>query len=101
MQTERRSKPRIFNPLPLRVSGVTLQGESYEFDTIARNLGSGGFCAGAPRVLQPGEQLSLEIQFALAGSHPATAPKVSARAVVLRSEALPTGRCVFAARLMR
>jgi hypothetical protein len=99
MQTERRSKPRIYVPVPLRVRGKAEGGESYEFETVARNIGAGGVCAAAPRVLMPGERLSLEIRFALAGSRPATAPVISTHGVVLRVEPLDQGRSLFVARL--
>jgi hypothetical protein len=97
MQTERRAKPRIYVPVQLRVRGRTEDGESYEFETVARNIGAGGVCATAPRVLQPGDRLLLQIRFALAGSRPATAPTIAAHGVVLRSEPLEQGRCIFAA----
>jgi hypothetical protein len=97
MQTERRSKPRMYAPVQLRVRGTAGSGESYDFETVARNIGAGGVCAAAPRVLQPGDRLSLEIRFALAGSRPATAPVILTYGVVLRSKTLAQGRCIFAA----
>ncbi len=99
MQAERRSKPRMYDPISLQVRGIGENGEAYEFQTVTCNLGAGGVCAAAPRVLQPGEHLSFSIRFALAGSHPATAPEIAACGVVLRVEPESGNlRCVFAAK---
>ncbi len=97
VDTERRKKPRICDPIPVRVRGVGPDGEHYEFDTVARNISAGGLCAPAPRVIRVGDELTFQIRFLLAGSRPAQAPTVSARGTVLRAEAHPDGTSQFAA----
>jgi hypothetical protein len=47
--------------------------------------------------MQEDERISLHIRLALAGSHPSQAPEVEARAIVLRSQTMPDGSCLFAA----
>jgi hypothetical protein len=97
MNPERRKKPRINNPVFVLVRGSDACGKGYQFNTIARNIGSGGLCASTPRIMKVGEQISLHIRFARAGSNPVDAPRVSARAAVLRVEKLLNGSYLFAA----
>jgi hypothetical protein len=95
--TERRKKPRINDPVSIIVSGSDARGKTYMFDTIARNVGSGGICASAPRIMVAGEKILLHVQFAIAGSHPPKAPVIAARAVVLRAEIQQDESYLFAA----
>ncbi len=97
MDTERRKKPRIYDPIPVRVRGVDPDGHHFEFDTVAKNISAGGLWAPAPRILRAGDELTFQIRFALAGSKPAQAPTVSTRGKVVRSEELPDGTSQFAA----
>jgi hypothetical protein len=94
---ERRQKPRINEPVPVIVRGSDGHGRTYRFNTIARDIGSGGLCASAPRIMQTGEKILLHVRFALAGSKPSQAPAIAARARVLRVEEQSNGSCVFAA----
>ncbi len=95
--SDRRRKPRIYDPIPLNVRGVGADGEPYEFETVTVNIGAGGVCALAPRTLRAGEVIFLSIRFLHAGSAPPHAPKVAARATVQRAEELPGGLFQFAA----
>jgi c-di-GMP-binding flagellar brake protein YcgR len=97
MNLERRNKPRISEPVSVMVRGSDGQGRTYRFKTIARNIGSGGLCATAPRIMKAGEEITLRVRFALAGSNPTQAPAITARAVVLRVEEQFNESCVFAA----
>jgi hypothetical protein len=83
------------DPIPVSVRGSGC-GKSYKFETIARNIGAGGLCAFAPRVMQKGEKVSLRIRFARPGSNPPQAPEMSMRGLVLRVEERPGGFSVFA-----
>jgi hypothetical protein len=94
---ERRKKSRINEPIPIIVRGSDAYGKAYRFKTIARNIGSGGVCASAPRVMEAGEMIHLHVRFALAGSKPSRSPAIAARAVVLRAENQPDGSSEFAA----
>jgi hypothetical protein len=97
MSFERRQTPRINEPIPVIVRGSDGHGKTYRFSTVTRNVGAGGICASAPRIMEAGEKISLHMKFALPGSKPSQAPAVSARAVVSRVEEQPKGSCVFAA----
>ena len=94
---ERRHKPRIYDPIPLNVRGVGADGEPYQFDTVTKNIGAGGLCALAPRIMRAGETVFFSIRFLLAGSAPSHAPKLAARATVLRAGERPDGTSQFAA----
>ncbi len=93
---ERRQKPRMDDPIPVDVKG-SHRGKGYRFGTITRNLGSGGLCAFAPRMMELGEPLSMRIRFARPGSKTVQAPEVSVRGRVVRVEQRPGGFCLFAA----
>ena len=95
MQSELRRKDRLDYTIPLSVRGSGTGGESYRFETVARNIGAGGLCAYAPRKMQIGERLSLRVRFARPGST-AQAPEISVRGSVVRTEKQPAGLWMFA-----
>ena len=98
---ERRQKPRICFPIPIKVRGGSVRDERFEFDTVANDLSAGGFSANATRELLPGERLFLLIQFSLAGSRVSQAPIVAAYGIVSRTEKKQNGHCRFAVELKR
>jgi len=100
MRAERRRKPRLDHPVPLKVRGIAPEGGRYEFRTTAENVSAGGLCALAPVQVNAGEILSLQIRFAAAGSMIRQAPTITARGVVLRAEARPGGAWMFAVEFM-
>ena len=85
------------DPIPLSVRGSELCGKTYRFRTIVQNIGSGGLCAFAPRLMQKGEKVSLRVRFARLGTKPPQAPEMSMRGLVVRVEERPGGFSVFAA----
>jgi len=96
VKPERRSKPRLYDPIPVMVQGSEGNGELYKFDTVAQNIGPGGLSAFAPREMREGEELAVRIRFSLAGTKPIQAPVVAARAIVVRVEKLYDNACTFA-----
>jgi len=98
---ERRKRARIDNPVPVIVRGPAGCSERYQFKTTAKNIGAGGLCAFAPRVMEAGEKITLFVHFALAGSAPPHAPAIAARAVVVRVEDQCGESCTFAASFLR
>ncbi len=96
MNTELRQKPRINDPLPVIVRSSKGQGKTCQFNAVTRNIGAGGLCAVAPRIIKKDERVSLFVRFALAGTSPPQAPSLAARADVLRVEEQRDGSCVFA-----
>ena len=96
---ERRQKPRLEDPIQLRVRLMQHSAPSIEFDTVALNISAGGICALAPRRINAGCRLYLNIRFALHGSTPVEAPTIAAGGVVLRTQEWPDGHSLFAAAL--
>jgi hypothetical protein len=94
---ERRRALRLYEPISLAVRGERGNGDRLEFESVARDVGGGGLCAVAPRILSIGDRLRFNIQFARAGSRPFHAPTVTTRGVVLRVQALSDGTFLFAA----
>jgi hypothetical protein len=94
---ERRRNLRIYDPLPVFVYGSRANNRTFQFDTISWDFGPGGLCAFSPHIMQENEKISLHIRLALAGTNPSQAPEVEARAIVLRSQSMPDGSCIFAA----
>jgi hypothetical protein len=97
MNNERRRHPRLGDPLPVVVRSIHGREKPFQFNSITRDIGSGGLCAVAPMRLLLGEEIDLHIRFAAPGSNSPQAPSASARAVVLRTEERPDGTCIFAA----
>ncbi|HYK90299.1 MAG TPA: PilZ domain-containing protein [Acidobacteriota bacterium] len=96
MELERRHKPRLYDPIPVKVRGAGPDGKRFEFDTIAKDISAGGLCAPAPGIIRAGEELTFHIRFSLAPGRQTQAPTVSARGTVLRSEEMPDGSSRFA-----
>lgn len=101
MRIERRNKARINGPVPVIVRGPAGCSERYQFKTTAKDIGAGGLCAFAPRVMEAGEKVTLFVRLALAGSTPPHAPAIAARAVVVRVEEQCGESCTFAASFLR
>ena len=93
---DRRSKPRMDGPLPVKVKWSGASGKTYRFETVARNIGAGGLCAFAPRAMQVGERLSMRIRFVRMGGRPAQAPEISIRGRIVRVENIRGDCSVFA-----
>ena len=94
---ERRQKPRLEDPIQLRVRVMKGSRPFMEFDTVALNISAGGICALAPRRINAGCRLYLNIRFALHGSTPVEAPTIAVGGVVLRAQEWPDGHSLFAA----
>jgi hypothetical protein len=94
---ERRQKPRLEDPIQLRVQVMQNGAPFIEFDTVALNISAGGICALAPCHIKTGCRLFLNIRFAIPGSTPVEAPTITAGGVVLRAQEWPDGHSLFAA----
>ena len=95
--TDLRCKPRIYDPILLRVRGVSASGKRYEFESIAFNIGPGGLCTTAPRIVGAGDNLFFFVRFSRNGSTPDIAPALVARGIVLRTLEGQNGLLQFAA----
>lgn len=96
MNGNRRRKDRLDFTLPISVHGSGTDGKVYRFETVAPNIGAGGLCAFAPRMMKIGERVSMRVRFARLGRKPVQAPEVSVRGFVVRVEERPAGFCKFA-----
>ncbi len=96
LKRDRRRKDRLDFTLPISVHGSGGDGKVFRFETVAPNIGAGGLCAFAPRMMKIGERVSMRVCFARLGSKPVQAPEVSVRGFVVRVEERPAGFCKFA-----
>ncbi len=96
MNGDRRRKDRLEYTLPISVHGSDANGQIYRFETVAPNIGPGGLCAFAPRMMKIGERVSMRIRFAHPGGKWLRAPEISVRGFVVRVEERPAGFCRFA-----
>jgi hypothetical protein len=101
MEIERRKKQRMSEPVSIIVRGSADCGQTYQFNATTRDIGPGGLCALAPRIMEVGEKVTLFVRFSLAGSHPPQAPAIAARAVVVRVEETCGESSAFAASFLR
>jgi c-di-GMP-binding flagellar brake protein YcgR len=88
---ERRRKPRIYYPIPIKIRARGHLGERLEFETIANDFSAGGFSANAPQECQPGRKLFYIIKFSLVKGDHKEAIKIAAYGKVLRSEKRRSG----------
>jgi hypothetical protein len=101
MEIERRKKQRINEAVSVIVRSSAASSQAYQVKAIAKNIGAGGLCALAPRIMEVGEKVTLFVRFSLAGSNPLQAPAIAARAVVVRVEETCGESSVFAASFLR
>jgi hypothetical protein len=97
---ERRRKPRIYYPIPIKVRTRGGCGERVEFDIFANDLSAGGFSAYAANECKPGQKLFFIIRFSSSGKD-LQATTVAAQGIVLRSEKRKNGSYVFASTMER
>jgi hypothetical protein len=101
MKTERRKKQRLYEPVSIIVRGSADCGQAYQFKATARNIGPGGLCAFAPRIMAVGEKVTLFVRLSLAGSNPSQSPAIAARAVVVRVDEECEESSTFAVSFLR
>jgi hypothetical protein len=82
---ERRSKPRIYYPIPIKIRGKKRGSNRLEFETVADDLSAGGFSTRVAEEYHSGQRLFLLIHFSLAKDKSIRAAKVAAHGVVLRT----------------
>ena len=90
---ERRRHPRIDEALPVKVSGVDEDGQTFESATLLDNISAGGLYMRLARCLALGMQLSVTVRFTANPSSDAPAVRLSATGEVLRAVMLPDGTC--------
>jgi PilZ domain-containing protein len=93
---DRREKPRISQPFPIKVLGVGTRGKAFNVDTIVINLSTGGVYLQLPRFVRPGTKLFVLIRMTTTQSEKAPGPQVAAHGRVLRAEPRPEGLCGLA-----
>jgi len=65
--SERRAKPRIRQAFSTRVSGVDCENRPFDVHVGLENISSEGLYLRIPRMLRPGDELSLVVQFSNGG----------------------------------
>ena len=90
---ERRRHPRIDEALPVKVSGVDEDGQTFEAATIIDNISAGGLHMRLARCLAPGTQLFVTIRFTANPSSDAPPIRLFATGEILRAAMLPDGTC--------
>jgi hypothetical protein len=93
---ERRRKPRIYYPIPIKARPAGRAAERFELNTYANNLSAGGFSAPSEREFLPGQRLFFIVRFSLDKSLNARVTAIAAHGTVLRSEVQLDGSYVFA-----
>jgi hypothetical protein len=89
--TERRSKPRIYEPFFATARGVDAQGKDFEITTQLVNLSVRGLYMKLAQSVEPGTRLGAVIQFSSTRTNGAGAPRVAIEGVVLRVELKQSG----------
>lgn len=95
---ERRSKPRIDIPFPVKVQGVDANGESFEIDSLLDNLSASGLYLRMALTLNQGAELLVLVQLPTDSVDEAGASQIETRGVILRAEPQPDGACGMAVR---
>ena len=95
-RVDRRKKPRIYEPFPVKVRGVDASGEVFNIDAVVSNLSTGGVYFQLPQFVEPGAKLFVLIKMSTARSETGSVPRVAARGLVLRTEPKLEGVCGLA-----
>jgi len=90
---ERRRHPRIDEALPVKVSGVDEDGQTFEAATVIDNISAGGLYMRLARCLAPGTQLFVTVRFTADPSSEAPPLRLFATGEILRAAMLPDGTC--------
>ena len=93
---DRRQHSRIHYPMSVKVVG-----RKREFGTIVTDLSAGGIRTRSMQEISTGERFRFVVAFSIAGRHPKTMPKLSARGIITRVRDLQDGCFEFAARFTR
>jgi hypothetical protein len=92
--TERRRKPRIYDPFPAKVQGTDINGESFETMTVIDNLSADAMYLRLMQRVKQGTKLSVLFQLSLkTGAEAVSQPRVAVQGSVLRTETRAGGVC--------
>src|SRR5437867_5446811 len=91
-----RGKPRITIPFPVRMRGTDANGQPFEVEAVADNLGTGGLYMRLPRLLAANAEVTAVISLFPSRESPSQSARVAIRGTVLRSEPQPDGTCGIA-----
>ena len=87
--TERRTKPRVSEPLPARAWGVDATGDPFSIECVLDNASETGLYLRVPREMKSSSEISLIVRLLTGPRGRATA---TIRGRVLRDEPKPDGR---------
>lgn len=98
---ERRHFLRVSIPYPVRVRGVNASGKPFRYDTVVDNLSVGGLLLQLPETLEVGTELTVALRLAVGADERNPAPRMAARATVLRVVAASDGKNMIAMKFTR
>src|SRR2546421_12703993 len=84
--TERRRKPRIYEPFWATARGLDVRDKTFESNTQLDNLSAGGLYMKLAQSVEPGTKLCVIIQFSTPAAGKVDAPRVAIDGVVRRVE---------------
>ena len=88
---ERRNKPRIHEALPVKVMGKDSSGQTIKTEVQLENLSASGLYLVLPQNVAQGAELTFILRFISPSVSEESAPRVSARGVVVRVDPRPNG----------
>jgi hypothetical protein len=95
---ERRRKPRISAPFPIKVRGVDASGKGFEIETVVENISSSGVYLRLPKQMSTGAKFNMAIRFNNADG---SGPNAMLFCKVLRTELQPDELVGLAAAIER
>lgn len=99
--SERRNKPRIYDPFPTTVEGVDANGEAFKCQTVLDNFSAGGLYLRLARRVEQGTELDFVIRLSTAPTNETDRARVVMHGVVLRAEPRPCDTCGVAVASIR
>ncbi len=93
--TERRRRPRIYDPFPAKVQGIDTKGVRFESDTVIDNLSSAGLYLRLMSSVEPGAKLFITFRLSTSASAQGSTliRSVAIDGMVLRVEVKNEGPC--------
>jgi hypothetical protein len=83
---ERRRMPRIYEPFPMRVRGISVTGTRLQFDAVLDNICARGLYFRAREDIQTWQRLMFIVRLAPTWDVDVKAPAIAAWATVLRTD---------------
>jgi hypothetical protein len=86
---ERRQKPRLYRPFPIKVQGMDATGSEFEISTVLDNISAGGLYFRLSRNIEMGARLSIIVRLSSSPEDTESGMQVAAHGQVVRVDDLP------------